>query len=162
MFECLNKPATQREFGDLIGIAKQNVSKAFLAGALPPGGTLRDWLLAYCDRLRGVADVRGGDDQRALTRARTELALTDAEGKRRALLREADRLAEVGWVREALDGWESVGLASLAKAEERMAAELASRGVEDVGFIREALRAVTEELATRPAPLQRTREEPAP
>lgn len=53
-------PLSQAEFGALVGITQQAVSDLLQAGVLRPGGSAREWLLAYCARLREQAAGRMG------------------------------------------------------------------------------------------------------
>lgn len=53
---------TQEEFGALVGISQQAVSALVVAGVLDVGDSGRDWLLAYCNRLREQAAGRLGTE----------------------------------------------------------------------------------------------------
>ncbi len=48
----LNKPITQEQFGELVGVSGPAISKQVSAGVLERGATLKVWLIAYCDNLR--------------------------------------------------------------------------------------------------------------
>lgn len=52
---------SQAAFGGAVGISQQAVSDLVQQGVLPAGGTAREWLLAYCGRLREQAAGRLGD-----------------------------------------------------------------------------------------------------
>lgn len=51
---------TQAEFGELVGISQQAVSALVQAGVLDSGAPWRQWLRAYCERLREQAAGRLG------------------------------------------------------------------------------------------------------
>lgn len=65
----LDAPIQQDEFGELVGLADSTVSELLTAGVLPRKGTGRDWLLAYCKRLRDKAAGRDNDSILAQERA---------------------------------------------------------------------------------------------
>ena len=78
----LDLPATHSGFARLIGVSQQAVSAAVKGGLLRRGGTVREWLLAYCANLRKNATGREKDDQVAQQRAR--LLAANAEARERA------------------------------------------------------------------------------
>lgn len=78
----LTEAITQQAFGDLVGISQPSVSEMMRIGVLHEGGTARDWLLSYCNRLREQAAARmsleaGGLD---LAHERAALARSQREG----------------------------------------------------------------------------------
>lgn len=77
----LTETATQTAFSRLVGVSQQAISDKVHAGVLKDGGTLGDWLLAYCERLRIEASGRSGEESQSLTRARTDEARASAELK---------------------------------------------------------------------------------
>lgn len=50
----LDKPCTQQEFGELVGISQQAVSNLVSRGVLVPGQTAQHWLDRYLSHLRAV------------------------------------------------------------------------------------------------------------
>jgi phage terminase Nu1 subunit (DNA packaging protein) len=88
----LAEKATQGRFGLLVGVSQQAISERVNAGVLAEGGTFRDWLLAYCDRLRLEAAGRSGDDNQSLTRARTREAEASANLKQLQILEKTGAL----------------------------------------------------------------------
>ncbi len=50
----MDKPCSQQEFGDLVGISQQAVSNLVLRGILIPGQTAQHWLDRYLSHLRQV------------------------------------------------------------------------------------------------------------
>lgn len=63
------EPVTQSEFADWIGVTQQAVSDMVSRGVLHPGQSLKEWIRAYCNHLRGVASGRGSDAELAKERA---------------------------------------------------------------------------------------------
>ena len=66
---------TQQAFGDMVGISQPGVSDLVRAGVLPEGATARQWLLAYCHRLREQAAGRMGSEVGGLDLAQERAAL---------------------------------------------------------------------------------------
>ncbi|HAX19136.1 MAG TPA: hypothetical protein DCY64_02490 [Hydrogenophaga sp.] len=50
----LDEPCTQAQFGWLVGISQQAVSKLAASGVLKPGQTTQHWLDRYLSHLRAV------------------------------------------------------------------------------------------------------------
>ncbi|MBL8360712.1 MAG: hypothetical protein JNN18_09490 [Rubrivivax sp.] len=75
----LDNPITQDDFADLIGVTQQAVSEMIVAGHLSRKGTGRDWLLAYCKRLRDKA--AGRDNDSILSQERAALARAQRIGQ---------------------------------------------------------------------------------
>lgn len=59
----------------MVGISQPAVSDLVRAGVLPDGGTARQWLLAYCHRLREQAAGRMGSEVGGLDLAQERAAL---------------------------------------------------------------------------------------
>lgn len=76
----LDAPWTQQAFGELVGISQPAVSELLRSGVLPNGGTGRQWLLAYCQRLREQAAGRYTEGPLDLAQERAALARTQREG----------------------------------------------------------------------------------
>ena len=78
----LDQQATQAAFGELVGIAQPSVSALMAEGKLPSAGTLRELLLAYCQRLRAQAAGRMGENTTLdLVQERAALAREQREGQ---------------------------------------------------------------------------------
>ena len=75
----LGSKGTQEQLAALVGVSQQAVSLVAGRGVLQPGATLGEWLLAYCEHLRGIAAGRGGDDGVELSRERAALARAQTE-----------------------------------------------------------------------------------
>lgn len=77
----LDEPCTQAQFGEVIGVSQQAVSEMLEREVIERGGTLGEWLLAYCGAQRMVAAGRDSDlaHERALqarvSRERNEIQL---------------------------------------------------------------------------------------
>jgi phage terminase Nu1 subunit (DNA packaging protein) len=63
------EPVTQADFADWIGVSERMVRYMVADGLLQPGESLKDWTLAYCNHMRGVASGRGSDGELAKERA---------------------------------------------------------------------------------------------
>ncbi|WP_042429151.1 hypothetical protein [Comamonas granuli] len=78
----LDQQATQAAFGELVGIAQPTVSTLMSEGKLPSSGSLRELLLAYCQRLRDQAAGRLGENATLdLVQERAALAREQREGQ---------------------------------------------------------------------------------
>lgn len=75
----LDRPCTQQEFGDLVGISQQAVSRLQSDGVVRDGAGLGAWLLSYCDRLREQAAGRMGADMGGLDLVQERAALARAQ-----------------------------------------------------------------------------------
>jgi len=73
----LNRVLSQEEFAELVGVTQQAVSEMVGAGHLVRDDTGRNWLLAYCKRLRDKA--AGRDNDSVLTQERAKLARAQTE-----------------------------------------------------------------------------------
>ena len=93
--EFLDTIATQTGFGELVGTSQQAISKHVFSGTLVVGQSYRDWITAYCGKLRDEAAGRGGDDQNSLTRARTDDALASVQLKRLQIAEKVGTLVPV-------------------------------------------------------------------
>ena len=71
----LNDPCRQADFGALVGISQPAVSDMVSRGILENGAPLRQWLLAYCGRLREQAAGRMGSESGGLDLAQERAAL---------------------------------------------------------------------------------------
>lgn len=75
----LDAQITQAQFALLVGLSEARVSQLAGDGVLVRGGSAREWVSAYCDRLREMAAGRGGDDGPALVAERARLAREQAD-----------------------------------------------------------------------------------
>jgi phage terminase Nu1 subunit (DNA packaging protein) len=71
----LDQPCRQADFGELVGIGQPAVSEMVSRGLLENGAPLRQWLLAYCGRLREQAAGRLGSEAGGLDLAQERAAL---------------------------------------------------------------------------------------
>lgn len=58
VLENLNTSISQAEFASVIGVSEAKVSQLITDGVLERGDSAHLWLIAYCERLRGVAAGR--------------------------------------------------------------------------------------------------------
>lgn len=96
----LDDPITQDDFADLIGVSQQAVSEMFAAGHFPRKGTGRDWLLAYCKRLREKA--AGRDNDSILSQERAGLAKAQRLGQEMKNAIAAKEYAPIGLMAKLL------------------------------------------------------------
>lgn len=75
----LDAPIRQDEFAELVGLSEAAVSDLMSTGTLPRKGTGRDWLLAYCKRMREKAG--GRDNDSILSQERAALARAQRVGQ---------------------------------------------------------------------------------
>jgi hypothetical protein len=57
-----NKPISQAQFGELVGIPQQEVSQLCFFEVLSPGGSARDWNVQYLRFVMGQIFARRGWD----------------------------------------------------------------------------------------------------
>lgn len=99
----LSSQITQAQFAELVGVSQAKVSQLVADGIIARGDTGRQWLLAYCERLREVAAGRQSEEVGGLdlVQERAALARAQREGvqiKNAVLLKEyapVDLLAKV-------------------------------------------------------------------
>ncbi len=101
----LDARATQSRFALIVGISQPAVAKLLGKGILPKGGTYRDWLLAYCERLRKEASGRGADNQELLTQARIDESRENALSKRLDRYEKTGLLVALPHVKAVLSAW---------------------------------------------------------
>jgi len=75
----LDQPIRQADFGALVGIGQPAVSDLVSRGVLEDGAPLRQWLLAYCGRLREQAAGRVGATDGGLDLAQERAALARSQ-----------------------------------------------------------------------------------
>lgn len=147
----LNARATQVRFAQLVGVSQQAISERVASGVLPAGGTLGEWLLAYCERLRTEAAGRGGDDQAALTRARTREAEASAELKVLQIMERSRQLVPVAEIEPQLQAMVAAARSELLALPDALTHELrALYGMEiDASLIEDRINVALSHLASR-------------
>lgn len=123
----LSQTASQTVFARLVGVSPQAVSKKVAEGVLLEGGTLQDWLLAYCGALREVAAGRGGDEQHTLTGEKARQTRIDADLKELQYYERIGRLVSTDAIEPVLDGWASTARAEFTNAVDQIVAGIESR-----------------------------------
>lgn len=117
----LDEPISQVEFADLIGISKQAVSAHIKGGVIPESGSCRQWLHAYCERLRLEASGRAPSDARerrdlaAARKDEVQAALAERE-----LYRQDGLILDIDSVRQAMSEWIALGKNEFLGAIDRM------------------------------------------
>ena len=94
------EPVTQVEFADWIGVTQQAVSDMVTRGVLQPGQSLKEWMRAYCNHMRGVASGRGSDAE--LAKERAELTRVNSQRARIKLEVEQGETAPVAAIEQVL------------------------------------------------------------
>ncbi|HSH29735.1 MAG TPA: hypothetical protein VK971_07500 [Thiohalobacter sp.] len=115
----MDSSVSQYQFGQLVGISQQAVANQVQRGVLRSGGSLREWLLAYCESLRTIAAGRGGEDQHNLTQVRARRELADAQLKEFELARQAGELVPAADAEALMSGWASSGRYEMENAWDR-------------------------------------------
>ena len=98
----LDSRATQRQFGLLVGITQGAVGAAVAEGILTPGQSYREWLLAYCKRLREMAAGRYSAGDLDLTEERARLARAQSERIEMENAVKRGELAPIDTLRDAI------------------------------------------------------------
>ena len=75
----LKGKASQAEFGALVGISQPAVSGLVTRGVVTEGGTVGEWLMAYCGHLREHAARWGSSGSLNLANERARLAAEQAD-----------------------------------------------------------------------------------
>lgn len=83
----LDEAIQQQEFAELVGVSEAAVSGWVTEGRLARGGTGREWLLNYCQRLREAASGRDGDSTLVTERARLAAEQADRVAMENAIKR---------------------------------------------------------------------------
>ncbi len=96
-------------------------------GLLKPGLSLFEWLHAYSENLREKAAGRGGEDQAALTRARTIQAQADGQLKELNFHREVKNLVPVDEIEPMLETWATVARSEFQNAINKLIAGIESK-----------------------------------
>jgi phage terminase Nu1 subunit (DNA packaging protein) len=77
----LNVRILQKDFAELVGVSESTVSEWVTEGVLARGASGREWLLAYCARLREQAAGRASTGPLDLSQERAGLARAQREGQ---------------------------------------------------------------------------------
>lgn len=88
----LSSQIRQDEFAELVGVSEGRVSQQVADGTLVRGKTAGEWLLAYCDRLRGQAADRVGDEVGGLDLPQERAALAREQRIRQSLVNDQLRV----------------------------------------------------------------------
>jgi len=124
MIDKLDTKATQTGFGELVGTSQQAISKHVDSGKLIKDGTYRDWIIAYCERLREEAAGRAGDDQKSLTRARTQDAIASTDLKLLQIKEKSGELVPVAEVEPLLVAMFTAARTELLSLPDKLTNEL--------------------------------------
>lgn len=101
----LDERIDQSIFGQLVGVSQQAISKLIAKDVLHKDGTLKQWLSAYCSRMREEAAGRGGDDQYNLSKARAEESIIKTAKLRLEYNREIGNLIVTEDAVDAINDW---------------------------------------------------------
>ena len=71
----LDQPVSQAEFAAMIGVSEARASQLVSEGVIVRGDTAREWLVAYCERLRDQAAGRLGEGAGGLDLVQERAAL---------------------------------------------------------------------------------------
>lgn len=137
----LNKACSQEVFADLVGVSQPKVSQMLAEGVLERGATARDWLHAYCERLREQAAGRLSGGQQSLMQERAALTRSQREEQDRKNAIARGDYAPIGLLADVLGNasaaivgqlnqfdadltkvWPDMPEAALTKLRERVAA----------------------------------------
>ena len=77
----LDAPISQAEFALIVGVSEARVSQLVSDGVLIKGESARQWLAAYCERLRGQAAARTGQGGADLVLERALLTRSQREAQ---------------------------------------------------------------------------------
>ena len=98
----LEAKATQQTFATLVGVTRSAVVAAVSEGILTPGQSYREWLLAYCKRLREMAAGRYSAGDLDLTEERARLARAQSERIEMENAVKRGELAPIDTLRDAI------------------------------------------------------------
>lgn len=129
----LDQSTSQADFAEMVGISEARVSQLMADGVMPRSGTVHDWLLAYCDRLRDQAAGRAG----------TETGGLDLVQERAALARE-QRIAQELKNQTARGEYAPIGL--LADVLAQAASSVVDRFDLLEGTLRKSCPGITDEV----------------
>lgn len=98
----LEAKATQQTFATLVGVTRSAVVAAVSEGILTPGESYKEWLLAYCKRLREMAAGRYSAGDLDLTEERARLARAQSERIEMENAVKRGELAPIDTLRDAI------------------------------------------------------------
>jgi terminase small subunit / prophage DNA-packing protein len=98
----LEAKATQQTFATLVGVTRSAVVAAVSEGILTPGQSYKEWLLAYCKRLREMAAGRYSAGDLDLTEERARLARAQSERIEMENAVKRGELAPIDTLRDAI------------------------------------------------------------
>lgn len=77
----LDAPISQAEFAQMVGLSEARVSQLVGENVLIRGGSAHEWLVGYCERLRGQAGARTGQGGADLVLERALLTRSQREAQ---------------------------------------------------------------------------------
>ena len=102
----LDDKAKQTEFALLVGTSQPAIAKHLKFGTLSEGGTYREWLFNYCEKLRQeAAGRRDQKDQLTLDQVRIRDLSASAQIKELALFKDQKIVLDREQTRQAMDLW---------------------------------------------------------
>ena len=122
----MSEKPTQLEIARHLCMSDRNVRDLQSRGVLDPNGTLDDNRESYIPWIREQAAGRGGDEQGALTKARTQEALNNALLKELQLHKEAGTLLPLDEVEQLLMNWIASSQSGFCSALENFAQAIES------------------------------------
>ena len=100
----LDKPATQKALGDLVGVSQQAIGAMVKEGKITLEGSLAEALITYCERLRDQAAGRLGDEVGGLDLVQERAGLAKEQREAQALKNAVTRgeYAPIGLLEDVL------------------------------------------------------------
>lgn len=148
----LDQPATQDQFGQLVGISQQAVSALVGRGVLTEGASFRAWLLEYTGNLRAKAS--GNLRDKRLVAARVEEADASARLKHLQFSDRVSQLVEVAGIEPTLRDWAAFAqrqvILAAAEINARLRERYASLGIEPA-LVDDAIASALRDIAAIPA-----------
>lgn len=81
VLDLKNSFATQAQFASVVGVTQQRISQLQADGVLTHGGSVGEWIGAYCSQLREQAAGRSSDGDLDLVQERAALARSQRVGQ---------------------------------------------------------------------------------
>ena len=123
----LDDKATQTGFAALVGVSQPAINARINAGALQSGGTYRQWLIEYCEKLRVEAGGRGGDEASTLARARTKESLIKTRKLELEYYKEVGLVVPVEVLEPVLSEWASFAQSEVTNCVARLVVGIESQ-----------------------------------
>lgn len=98
----LDRPCKQATFGEIVGVSQPKVSQLLADGILPRDAPAREWILAYCERLREQAAGRLNGGQASLMQERAALTRSQREEQDRKNAVARGEYAPIGLLADVL------------------------------------------------------------